>query len=152
MDKKTMQEVNKAVKGVAGQDMQINIYNTPKRVPLPANVMVFQTFAFLAATKLKDCSIRVLMLLFSKSAYENFLSMDITTIAEELKYTERSVITALNELTENRIIIKTPHPSDKRRHDYFINPLAAWRGNGYTRKKNIEKIDPAQTRLFHPGV
>jgi len=148
MDKNQMQQVNKAIKNIAGQEMQVNVYNSPKRVPLPPNIMVFQAFAYLAATKLKDCSNRVLMLLFSKSGYENFVSMDITTISEELKYTERSVISALNELTENNIIIKTPHPSDKRRNDYFINPIAAWKGNGYTRKKKIALIDPAQTKLF----
>lgn len=151
MDKKQMEEVHKAITDIAGKNgqvPQINIYNSPKRIPLPPNVMVFQTFAYLAATRLKDCSIRVLMLLFSKSAYENFLSMDVLTIAEELKYTERSVIAALNELTANNIIIKVQHPSDKRRNDYFINPTAAWRGNGYTRKKKLEMIDPAQTKLF----
>ena len=151
MDKNQMQEVHKALTEIAqknGQVPQINIYNTPKRIPLPPNVMVFQTFAYLAATKLKDCSIRVLMLLFSKSAYENFLSMDVTTIAEELKYTDRSVIAALNELTANNIIVKIPHPSDKRRNDYFINPAAAWKGNGYTRKKKMESFDPAQIKMF----
>ena len=148
MDKNTMQDVSSAIKKIVGEEKQINIYNTPKRIPLPANIMVFQAFAYLAATRLKDCSNRVLMLLFSKSGYENFVSMDIVTIAEELNYTERSVIAALNELTENKIIIKTQHPSDKRRNDYFINPVAAWKGNGFTRKKRIEMIDPAQTRLF----
>lgn len=143
-----MQKVNKAIKEITGQEMQVNVYNQPKRIPLPPNTMVFQAFAYLAATKLKDCSIRVLMLLFSKSAYENFLSMDVLTIAEELKYSQRSVITALNELTENNIIIKIQHPSDKRRNDYFINPLAAWKGNAYTRKKRLEISDPNQIKMF----
>ena len=82
-----MQDVSSAIKKIVGEEKQINIYNTPKRIPLPANIMVFQAFAYLAATRLKDCSNRVLMLLFSKSGYENFVSMDIVTIAEELNYT-----------------------------------------------------------------
>jgi len=46
------------------------------------------------------------------------------------------------------IIIRTKHPSDKRRNDYFINPVAAWRGNSYARKKIMSRIDPSQLLLF----
>lgn len=130
------------------ENVQVKVSIERSKIKLEPNVMVFQAFAFLAATKLKDSSNRVLMLLFSKSGYENYVSMDVSTIAESLKYTERSVIMALNELTDNNIVIKVKHPSDKRRHDYFINPIAAWRGNSYTRKKMIGSIDTAQIALF----
>lgn len=129
-------------------NVQVNVSITKPRGKLEPNIMVFQAFAYLSATKLKDASNRVLMLLFSKSGYENFVSMDISTIAEELKYTERSVISALNELTDNNIVIKTPHPSDKRRHDYFINPIAAWKGNSFARTKKIKILDTKQLRMF----
>jgi predicted transcriptional regulator len=157
LSKIEIQEIHNAVKNTSiGNSKEINIYHVDKkRIPLPANIMVFQAFAYLAATKLKDCSNRVLMLLFSKSGYENFVSMDVTTIAEELNYTNRSVISALEELTKHNIIIKTQHPSDKRRNDYFINPMSAWKGNSFARKKMIESIDTNQLNLFNiptPGV
>lgn len=130
------------------ENIQVNVNIAKQRIKLEPNVMVFQAFAYLAATKLKDASNRVLMLLLSKSGYENFVSMDVVTIAEELNYTERSVISALNELTTNNIVIKTRHPSDKRRHDYFINPIAAWKGNSFTRKKMLESHNPNQLEMF----
>ena len=37
-------------------------FGKKKRVPLPPNIMVFQTFAFLAATELKPATNKVLML------------------------------------------------------------------------------------------
>lgn len=119
-----------------------------KGVKLPPNVMVFQAFAYLAATKLKDSSNRVLMLLFSQSAYENYISMDVKTISEILNYTERSVITALSELVKNNIILKIKHPSDNRRHDYFLNPTSAWKGNSTSRLKMITKMDSNQLDIF----
>ena len=151
MDKSTMQNVHKAVSEIVGEGNQITIRNAPKRTPLPPNIMVFQTFAYLAATKLKPATNQVLMLFFSKSVYEGFIGMDVKTISEELTITERSVISALNELVDNNIIIRVQNTADRRRNDYFINPMAAWKGNSYTRKTSLsklEKIDPAQLKIM----
>lgn len=133
------------------QETNVTIRSQPKRIPLPDNVMVFQAFAEIAAQKLKASTCRILMLLFAQSAYENYVSMDIQTIADALGMSTRSVITGLNELHENNIILKLQHPSDKRRHDYFMNPVASWKGNSYTRKKmmsTLSKKDPRQLDLF----
>ena len=110
--------------------------------------MVFQTFAFLAATELKPATNKVLMLFFANSAYENYVGMDIVSIGEKLNISERSVINAINELEKNKIIIRTKHPSDKRRNDYFLNPFTSWKGNAESRKKMIEIIPPNQLDLF----
>jgi DNA-binding transcriptional regulator GbsR (MarR family) len=90
------------------------------------------------------------MFFFGLSAYENFLGIDIKTISETLEITERSVITALNELEGEKIIIKMKHGIDKRRNDYFINPLAAWKGNSYSRDKRIKTLvqNKQQLELF----
>lgn len=129
--------------------IKVNVHVGKDRLPLPQNVMVFQAFATIAAIKLKPATNRILMFLFGLSAYENYLSIDIKTISEQLELTERSVISAISELVENKIILKFPHPSDKRRHDYFINPMAAWKGNSYARKTKIKAIlkDKNQTEL-----
>ena len=110
--------------------------------------MVFQTFAFLAATELKPATNKVLMLFFANSAYENYVGMDIVTIGEKLNISERSVINAINELEKNKIIIRTKHPNDKRRNDYFLNPFTSWKGNAESRKKMIEIIPANQLDLF----
>lgn len=128
----------------------VNIKTAPKRIQLPPNVMVFQQFAYLAATKLLPSSNQLLMLFFSHSAYENYVGMDVKTISEQLNVNQRTVIRALNELVEHNIIIKLKTVGDARRHDYFINPVAAWKGNSFARKKAITKlaVDPDQLKMF----
>lgn len=129
-------------------ETNVHIHTQKKRIQLPHHVMVFQTFAFLAATRLKPSTNVILMLFFSKSAYENYIGMDVMTIAEELNYSKLTVIRGLNELVDNNVIIKFPNPRDKRRHDYFINPVAVWKGNSYARKKVMAVLDPDQLELF----
>ena len=119
-----------------------------RRIPLEANVMLFQAFAYLAATKLKPSTCKVLYYFFAFSEYENYIMVDVKTISENIKMTARSVLSAIKELKEAQIIIITPHPSDKRRNDYFLNPLAAWRGNSYTRKEKMMKLAKKQMDMF----
>ena len=142
-NKRTIEENNNVL--VASSKTVIN-FNP--RAKIPPAIMLFQTFAYLAATKLKPATNRVLNLLFSMTAFENFIGMDIKTIAEELEMTERSVISSLKELVDNNIIIKVDHPSDRRRNDYFINPTAAWKGNSIKRNKSIKAHDKNQLLLF----
>lgn len=136
------------IKNLMPEASTISVNFGKKRVPLPPNIMVFQTFAFLAATELKPATNKVLMLFFANSAYENYVGMDIVTIGEKLNISERSVINAINELEKNKIIIRTKHPNDKRRNDYFLNPFTSWKGNAESRKKMIEIIPPNQLDLF----
>jgi hypothetical protein len=125
----------------------ITVKESPKRIPLPQHVMLFQAFAYLASTKLKPVTNKVLMFLFSRSVYENFIGLDVKTIAEELNMTDRSIISALKELEDNNIIIKTPNLTDKRRHDYFINPTAAWKGNGHSRMNMMKKLQSNKNQI-----
>jgi DNA-binding MarR family transcriptional regulator len=139
-------EVAEVVNDTTGMEVKVSMVQ--KRTPLPPNVMVFQTFAYLAATKLKPSTNKVLMMFFAESAYENFIGMDIETIAEKLSISRRTAVNALGELEKHSIIIKTPHPNDKRRNDYFLNPFATWKGNAVARKKMIESVDEKQLSLF----
>jgi hypothetical protein len=136
------------IKKLIPEASTVNVNFGKKRIPLPPNIMVFQTFAFLAATELKPATNKVLMLFFASSAYENYVGMDIITIGEKLNITSRSVIAAINELEKNKIIIRTKHPSDKRRNDYFLNPFSSWKGNAESRKKMIEIMPSNQLDLF----
>lgn len=128
---------------------QVNVNVITKRgVKLPPNIMVFQTFAYLAATKLKPASNKVLMLFFASSGYENYVGMDVSTISERLDISERQVVRAVKELKDNNIIISTPHPADRRRNDYFLNPYSAWKGNSVARQKMMSIVPENQLDLF----
>jgi len=150
MEDSKKKNIAKQVKNLVPEAKEINVFvkNKNNRVPLAPNIMVFQTFAYLAATQLKPSTNKVLMLFFANSAYENYVGMDIITISEKLGISDRSVISALRELTKNNIIIKTNHPNDRRRNDYFLNPFASWKGNSESRKKMIQIIPENQLSLF----
>ena len=151
-EQKLAQDVYEVV-NASNEDMQtvVNIRNAPKRISLPPNIMVFQAAAYLCSTKLNASTNRLLMYFFSKSVYENYVGIDIKTFMEELKMSKPTVTSALNSLEENNIIIKYQNVNDKRRHDYFINPVSAWKGNSYTRNSKIKIIkeeNPQQLDLF----
>lgn len=150
MEDSKKRSIAEGVKKLVPEAKEINVFVKEKnnRVALAPNIMVFQTFAYLAATTLKPSSNKVLMLFFANSAYENYIGMDIVAIAEKLEVSERTVINALKELTKHNIIIKTDHPNDKRRNDYFLNPFASWKGNSASRKKMIQIIPENQLSLF----
>lgn len=133
--------------------METHVYvkQQVRRVPLPHNTMVFQAAAYLCCTKLASSSNRILMYFFSISEYENFISVDVQTLSELLNLTTRSIKSGLKELEDNNIIIKIKNIRDKRRHDYFINPVVSWRGNSATwdkTKKQIQVSNPNQLNLF----
>ena len=131
-----------------GLGSEVSVRVGQKRTPLPPNIMVFQTFAYLAATTLKPSSNKVLMLFFAHSGYENYVGMDQSTMAEKLGLSDSAVRKAVKELEDSGIIIKTPNPSDKRRIDYFLNPFSAWKGNGFSRAEAIKKLPSNQLDLF----
>lgn len=130
-------------------EININIKDA-SRIKIPPNVMVFQTFAYLAATKLNPTSNRILMLFIAVSQYENGVSMDVESIREELGIKSKTtILTALKELEENGVILKIPYLKDKRRNEYYINPIAAWKGNGFSRRDFMRSNDPNQLNLFN---
>ena len=142
-------EIAESVKNLVekGSNVNVNIFSE-KKTPLPPNIMVFQTFAFLAATELKPATNKVLMLFFANSGYENFISMDVETIAEKLSITRRTVSTAINELRKHNVIIEIKVIQDKRRKEYYLNPLSSWKGNSKSRKKILSIIPDNQLSLF----
>jgi len=130
-------------------DIQVNIVAQKRKMPLEPNIMVFQAFAYLASTRLKPSSNKVLMYLFSRSVYENFIGMDVKTMCDNLGMSKSSVISALKELEDYRIILKTKNSTDSRRHDYFINPTAAWKGNSFQQHKAVKKLSSVtQIQMF----
>jgi hypothetical protein len=112
-----------------------------QRGKMPDSIFVIQNFANeLAKRKSYSANtFRVLMHFFGLSQFENFISIDIKTISENLDISEASVKRATSQLKEDNIIIKFVHPTDKRRIDYFLNPHAAWRGNTLNRDKQLKK-------------
>ena len=140
-----------------GNDNEMNVQVTnivkTRTGKMPDSVFVLQSFARKVSYQ-KNYSantFRVLLYFFGLSEYENFVSIDVKTISEFLDISELSVKRATKQLTEDNIILKTEHPTDKRRIDYFLNPDSCWRGKSLNRDKAIDKLkkkNKLQLELF----
>ena len=127
-------------------ETKVTIRTAPKRISLPPNMMVFQAAAYLCATKLNASTNRILMFFFAKSGYENFIGVDVKTLCEELRMSKPTVCDGLKALEENNVLVKYQNVHDKRRHDYFINPVSAWKGNSFTRDQKLKTMATANTK------
>lgn len=132
----------------ADYDLNLRKKASPKAAP---NIQVFQTAAYLAATCLSPSANKILMYFLSMSEFENYVGMDQRSLHEELNMSLSTVEKSIKELSENGIILKTKHPSDKRRNDYFLNPMSAWKGKTLNRKialAILHKENDNQLHLF----
>ena len=146
-DEKVAREVFEVVHDWESRtETKVTIRTAPKRISLPPNMMVFQAAAYLCATKLNASTNRILMFFFAKSGYENFIGVDVKTLCEELGMSKPTVCKGLETLEENNVLIKYQNIHDRRRHDYFINPVSAWKGNSYTRDKKLKVMESANTK------
>ena len=56
------------------------------------------------------------------------------------------------ELKKLNIVIVLPHPNDKRRNEYFLNPTGAWKGKSVDRLKAIKKIHKESGNSLQIGL
>jgi len=134
--------------GLDPEQYDLNLYKKGKVKAAP-NIQLFQTAAYLAATCLSPSANKILMYFLSISEFENFVGVDQITLHEELNISLSSTEKGLRELCGNGIIIKTPHSSDKRRNDYFINPMQAWKGKTLNRKIALNKLNKENPNQLH---
>jgi DNA-binding MarR family transcriptional regulator len=130
-------------------DVQVTNIIKHKQGKMPDSVFVLQSFAQKVAYR-KNYSantFRIMMYFFGLSQYENFVSIDVKSMSEDLDISEASVKRATKQLVDDNIIIKTIHPSDKRRIDYFLNPMASWRGKTLNRDKFLRKANDNKMQL-----
>jgi hypothetical protein len=136
-----------------GNDENISVDSTLilkiKQGKMPDAVFVLQNFCKNIANRIDytQSTFRVLFYLISLSEYENFISIDVKTIAENMNMSPLSVKRATKQLSDDNVIKKIDHPSDKRRIDYFLNPMAMWRGKTLNRDKFLIKAKAKKIQL-----
>lgn len=125
-----------------GKGIKASVYISPesKKGRLPPSIILMQTFATLSAINLKPVTCKVLFFLLGGSEFENYIGVDILTLSEDLDISPASAKRAMKELTENGIVSKLKNPRDRRRNDYFIHPIAAWKGSSVNRDLAIQKV------------
>jgi hypothetical protein len=114
-----------------------------RKEPMPQSVFIMQLFAktFSEKVELKPSEYRILFHLISLMEYENNVSIDQNTKAENLGMTRKTVISGLKELENLQIVIKFTHKQDRRRNEYWVNPHTMWKGSSDKRMKVIKKIE-----------
>lgn len=127
-------------------DLMLFKKGKPKIAP---NIQLFQTAAYLAATCLSPSANKILMYFLSISEFENYVGIDQRTLHEELNISLSSTEKGVKELVENGIVIKVKHLSDKRRNDYFINPMQAWKGKAINRKMALSSLSKEMENQLH---
>lgn len=132
--------------GINPEDYNLSLYKKPKVKSSP-NIQLFQTAAYLAATTLSPSANKILMYFLSLSEFENYVGIDQKSINEELGISLSATEKGLRELRDNGVIVKVDHLSDKRRNDYFINPMHAWKGKMLNRKIALSKLHQNQNQL-----
>jgi len=152
LSEENRKQLSKSIHNVVNDssDFETNVYvniKQRKTALLPAHVQVFQEVALLVSMGLTPKGCKVLLYFFGKQGYENYLGIDIETIMEELKMSKPTAINALKELCDANVILKLPNPSDKRRHDYFVNPIQAWKGNSIERQKRLNQFNKQQLEI-----
>lgn len=146
--KELSKSIHNAVNNVSQYETNVYVNIKQRRTALlPAHVQVFQEVALFTSMRLTNRGSRVLLYFFGKQGYENYLGIDIETIMDDLKMSKPTAINALNELCQCNIILKLPNPTDKRRHDYFVNPLQAWKGSSTERQKRLNQYNKQQLEI-----
>jgi len=139
-----------ALQNAEKQNLNVNVFVSRHKANLPPNIMLMQSFAKLASIHMKPGTLRVLFYLFGISGWENIVGIDQKTLSEELKLTPKTISTAMKELTDVNILLVFKNQSDNRRNDYFINPVAAWKGNSSALQKRITKLHKDKTQYSLP--
>lgn len=134
--------------GINADEYDFSLYKKNKVKSAP-NIQVFQTAAYLAATCLSPSANKILMYFLSLSEFENYVGIDQLSLHEDLGMSLSSTERGIKELCDNGIIIKSKHPSDKRRNDYFINPMSAWKGKTLNRKIALQKLNTEENNQLH---
>jgi len=117
-----------------------------KKTYIPQYVALFQDMArqFAINTKMSGGEYRILWYLVGLTEYNNFLGIDIKSISENLQIHEKTIIKAINKFVEMNVVMKLINPTDRRRHDYFINMEMFWRGSPEHRNTTIRKLKEKQ--------
>lgn len=144
--KKTEQLV-KQVKETYGENTQVNIFNGRPKHRGPDFTMIFQTITYAFTINSSPATCKMLLYFLTKSEWNNVVSCNIETIAEDLKMSKRTVLRSVQELKKENIIVSIQDDDDHRRNVYIMNPYQSWKGELITRKKYLKQDKEQRNQL-----
>jgi len=147
LTRKELEDIQGIVSDASGVDtVSVHITRTNK-VSLPPYVSLFQDFARIACVEFDGTTAKVLMFLMSIQGYENVITVDIKTMSEVMGKSESTIKRCMKILYGYNVVKKFNNVTDRRRNDYFVNPLATWKGKSYKRLKQIKEIQQMHYQL-----
>ena len=144
--REVLEKINGILQDAGLFGYELNLRKAPKVIAAP-NIQLFQTAAYLAATRLSPSANKILMYFLSVSEFENYIGVDIKSLHEKLDISYSSCEKGLKELRDNSVIIGVKHINDKRRNDYFINPMQAWKGKMINRQSTLKELNKDENQL-----
>ena len=154
LNKSTAENIAEAVKKELNEDMQVSVMIRGRVPVIPDFVMMFQEVMkrIVVGEGLSLITYRVFCFMVASMEFQNFIGIDIKTMAEDLKVSVPSVDRAMKQLKELNIIISIKDTLDRRRNAYMLNPLAGWKGKARNYVSVVKKMKnlqtPGQLKLF----
>jgi len=156
--KKQAENISEAIQREFNEDMLISVTQKRKIPTIPDFVQLFQEAMkrIVTGEGMTLTTHRVFLFLLGSMEFQNYLGIDIKTLAEDLNVSIPSVNRAMKQLKDLNIIISIKDTLDKRRNAYILNPKAAWKGRATNYIATVKKMknlkDPGQQKLNFPPV
>lgn len=156
LTKKQTENIAENIQRELNEDMQVSVIMKSKIPAIPDYIQLFQEAIkrIVAGEGMTLTTYRVFCFLLGSMEYQNFIGIDIKTLAEDLNVSVPSVDRAMKQLKELNIIISIKDTLDRRRNAYMLNPKAAWKGKAKNYIAAVKKMknlkSPGQTSLLFP--
>jgi len=141
-NKKQTENIAENIRQELASDVLVSV-NMRKTIPkVPDFVMIWQEAIrrVVVGEGLTLITYRVMFFLIGSMEFQNFIGVDIKTIAEDLKVSVPSVDRAMKQLKDIGIVISIKDTFDKRRNAYMLNPLTGWKGKASNYVSAVKKM------------
>jgi Firmicute plasmid replication protein (RepL) len=156
LNKKQAENISESIQRELNEDMQVSIVIRSKIPTIPDYVQLFQEAIrrIVAGDNMTLITYRVFCFMLGTMQFQNFLGINIKTMAEDLNVSEPSIKRAMKQLKELNIIISIKDTMDRRLNCYMLNPKAAWKGKAKNYIETVKKMknlqDPGQHKIEFP--
>ncbi len=153
INKLQAENISKSIQNEVNENMQVSVLFKSKIPRIPDYTQVFQEALkrIVAGEGMTLITYRVFCYLLGTMQFENFIGINIKTMAEDLNVSEPSIKRAMKQLKELNIVISIKDTMDRRLNCYMLNPKAAWKGKAKNYISVVKKMknlkDPGQLKL-----
>ncbi len=156
INRQQAENISESIQRELNENMQVSVV-VRNRIPrIPDYTQVFQEALkrIVVGEGMTLITYRVFCFMLGTMQFENFIAINIKTMAEDLNVGEASIKRAMKQLKELNIVISIKDTLDRRLNCYMLNPKAAWKGKSKNYIAVVKKMknlkDPGQQMLEFP--